>query len=367
MTTLNNWQKMRQDPVFLEQLLLREQVIHAIRLFFVRENFHEVETPLLVKSPGTEPYLEVFETQLENEQSQKQAAYLLTSPEYAMKKLLVAGLGNIYQICKSFRNQESLGGTHNPEFTILEWYRSGVSYLEIMEDFANLMLFISQELQKYYAKREDDFSKKINQRLQGKKLEYLGKSYDLSVPYKKITVIEAFEQYVKIEEKELLSIEALKFKAQELNYPLTGNENWDELFYMLFLNEIEAQLAKLNQPVIICDYPLSQAALSKKKVSNPNFAERFEVYLAGLELGNAFSELTDANEQKSRLEKELKVRAKLGKNTFKIDQDFINALETGMSEAGGIAVGVDRLVMLFAGTNEIDETLFFPTQESFNF
>ena len=364
---MKNWQKMRSNDAFREQLLLREQVIQAIRRFFAQEKFHEVETPLLVKSPGTEPYLEVFATELENERQEKQAAYLLTSPEYAMKKLLVAGLKNIYQICKSFRNQESLGGTHSPEFTILEWYRSDADYLDIMDDFARLLLFISQELQAYYRKKTGVFAKQLRARLQAKNLQYLDQNYDLSLPYKRLSVAEAFKQYLNIEENELLDLEILRKKTQELNYPLTADSNWDELFYQLFLNEIEPQLARLKQPVIIYDYPLSQAALSKRKADNPNFAERFEVYMAGLELGNAFSELTDAKEQGQRLQAELKVRAQLKKIVYDLDQDFIEALKVGMSETGGIAVGVDRLVMLFADTAEIDNTLFFPAQEAFKF
>jgi len=147
-----NWQKMCRDQFVTERLLLREQVIKAIRKFFDEEKFHEVETPLLVKSPGTEPYLEVFKTQLQDEAGNSQSAYLLTSPEYAMKKLLVAGLDKIYQICKSFRNQESFGNNHNPEFTILEWYRSNADYTKIMDDFSRLMLFVSFELQNFYQK-----------------------------------------------------------------------------------------------------------------------------------------------------------------------------------------------------------------------
>lgn len=360
-----NWQKMRQDQFFQDRLLLREQVIRAIRLFFVKEEFHEVETPLLVKSPGTEPYLEVFATELENEQAQKQPAYLLTSPEYAMKKLLVGGLGKIYQICKSFRNQESFGGSHNPEFTILEWYRSEADYFDIMDDFARLLLFISQQLQSYYQEKTGEFAKDMRKRLAANKLEYLGKNYNLSVPYQRLTVAQAFKKYLNIEEDQLLELKQLRAKAQQLNYPLAASETWDELFYQLFLNEIEPALAKLNQPVIIYDYPLSQAALSKVKVDNPNFAERFEIYLAGLELGNAFSELTDAKEQESRFREELKQRQELNKTSYDLDQDFIEALQVGMSETGGIAVGIDRLIMLFAGTTEINDVLFFPAAEVF--
>ncbi len=356
---------MRQNQFFTEKLLLREQVIRAIRKFFDQETFHEVETPLLVKSPGTEPYLEVFSTKLKDEQGNSQAAYLLTSPEYAMKKLLVAGLDKIYQICKSFRNQESFGNNHNPEFTILEWYRANADYSKIMDDFARLMLAISVALQSYYQTQDSDFAQYILSRLKDDRVEYLGKIYNLQSPYHKMTVAEVFAQYLKINDQDLLDRDKLFYLAQKLNYPLTKTESWDDLFYQIFLNEIEPQLAKLDHPVIIYDYPLSQAALAKKKPDDLRFAERFEVYVAGLELGNAFSELTDYQEQENRLKSELRLRKKLNKTDYHLDQDFIEALKLGMPESGGIAVGVDRLIMFFAGVTDMNEVLFFPAQEIF--
>jgi lysyl-tRNA synthetase class 2 len=361
-----NWQHMCKDQFFSDRLLLREQVIKAIRKFFDSEDFHEVETPLLVKSPGTEPYLEVFATRLADERGNTQEAYLLTSPEYAMKKLLVVGLDKIYQVCKSFRNHESFGSTHNPEFTILEWYRSGADYQKIMDDFARLMLFISQELQNYYQKKDGDFAQTILSRLHDDSVEYLGKKYHLTIPYQKMTVVEAFAEYLKIDDQQLLDRNKLFQLAKKKNYPLTAKESWDDLFYQLFLNEVEPNLAKIDNPVIIYDYPLSQAALAKKKKNDSRFAERFEVYLAGLELANAFSELTDPHEQEERLKSELVLRKELNKTPYQLDQDFIEALKLGMPESGGIAVGVDRLIMFFAGVSDINQVLFFPALEIFD-
>lgn len=361
-----NWQKMRHDDFFTQRLLLREQVIKAIRKFFDQEQFHEVETPLLVKAPGSEPYLEVFRTELKDEHNRRQPAYLLTSPEYSMKKLLVAGLDKIYQICKSFRNQESFGHNHNPEFTILEWYRASADYQDIMLDLAQLMLFIHEELKKYYSTKTDDFAKSMVARLGDKWVEYLGKNYNLQLPYQRLTVAEVFAKYLNIQEQELLDRDALYQAAKKLNYQLSSDASWDDLFYQLFLNEIEPQLAQLDHPVIIYDYPLSQAALAKRKTNKPQFAERFELYLAGLELGNAFSELTDHREQEQRIKAELSLRKDLNKIAYELDQDFIKALEVGMPESGGIAVGVDRIIMFFAGVSDINEVLFFPASEIFS-
>ena len=360
-----NWQRMRANPALMEQFLLREQVIDAIRLFFKQDSFHEVETPLLVKSPGTEPQLEVFASQLKHLSGQKEEAYLLTSPEYAMKKLLVAGFEKIFQICKSFRNQESLGGNHNPEFTILEWYRTKADYTDIMTDFEQLMLFILNYLREIYSEPKTTWQKKMKVRLGENKLEYHGRVFDLSTPYLRLSVIEVFEKYLGINREELLDKNKLLKVARKLKFQVDDGSQWEEVFYQLFLNKIEPEIAKLNRPVIIYDYPWQQAALSRRKKEDNLFAERFEVYLGGLELGNAFSELTDPTEQEARLKEELELRKKLGKTVYQLDNDFINALITGMPKAGGIAVGVDRLIMLFAGVDEINDTLLFPGREIF--
>lgn len=347
---LKNWQRLLIDKKFKTKLFIRENVIFAIRNFFTNEGFHEVETPLLVKSPGTEPELEVFATEIKHLSGQTESAYLLTSPEYFMKKLLAAGLGSIFQICKSFRNEESLGGSHNPEFTILEWYRTPANYLDVMNDCENLLVYLSKTLQP-------------NHNL---KLTFQGQNYNLAAPYPRFTVSELFKKYLNLSQEALLDQASLLSVAQEKNFQVSKETSWDELFYQLFLNYIEPELAKFKQPVFVYDYPSQQAALSKKKASDPRFAERFELYLAGLELGNAFSELTDAEEQEKRLRQELELRARKGKIKYELDEDFIDALKSGLPETGGIAVGVDRLVMLFADEAEINQTLFFPANEIFN-
>ena len=365
-----NWQRLKTDPSFKEKLLLRQEVIDAIKTFFKKDGYLEVETPLLVKSPGTEPYLEVFATKMQLFDGKYEQGYLLTSPEYAMKKLLAAGMGNIFQICKSFRNQESLGGSHNPEFTILEWYHTEADYLDVMTDFERMMFFVWQQLK----------ARNLKNILSDGKILFQGKEYDLKAPYPRFTVAELFEKYLGLNKEQLLDSEELKKKAIEKGYDISGLEEikkeikteafqqemiWEELYNQLFLNEIETKLAEFKTPVFVYDYPASQAALSKKKKSDPRFAERFEVYMAGLELGNAFSELTDAQEQADRLKAELKLRDELGKTKYTLDEDFIEALEAGMPETGGIAVGIDRLVMLFADLEEINDSIFFPAKEIF--
>lgn len=351
---MKNWQRLKLDASLKERFLLREKVIDAIRVFFKSHDFHEVETPLMVAKPGAEPYLNLFETKLDLPDGQSKTAYLLTSPEYALKKLLAAGLGNIFEICKTFRNRESLGGTHNPEFTILEFYHVRADYFALMADFEKMLLAICESL-----------------KIDPKHFVYQGRTYDLSAPFLSFSVSELFAKYLDLSADELLSLEALRQKALALSYDLSGLDNlsptlaWEELYNQLFLNEIESKLAEFDRPVIVYDYPAPQAALARKKPNDSRFAERFEVYLAGMELGNAFGELIDATEQQKRLEADLILRRELGKKDQPIDDDFIAALQSGLPECSGMAVGIDRLVMLFANVAEIDEVLFFPASELF--
>jgi elongation factor P--(R)-beta-lysine ligase len=362
---MKNWQRLRQDSKLWDRFLLREQVQHAIRDFFLKEGFHEVETPLLVEHPGTEPYLEVFETELRKADGKRQPAYLLTSPEYAMKKLIVAGMHNIFQICKSFRNGEGESGRHNPEFTILEWYRSPGDYTDIMNDCEGLLQHIAGYVLRWKQAREEKIGEGKGDTPSSLMLNYHGKTYDLTSPWERISVAEAFEKYVGVSADVLLDEEKLKAAAQAKGYQVDDSTTWEQVYNQLLLNEIEPKLGQ-SGPTILYDYPASQAALSKPKTGDRRFAERFEFFLGGLELGNAFSELTNAQEQERRFTQELAERAALGKAKYELDHDYIDALRVGLPPTGGIAVGVDRLVMLFADTTDLRDVTFFPVGDVFD-
>ncbi len=351
---MKTWQNIKNHPEILPRYFMRERVIDAIRAFLKQETFHEVETPLMVAKPGTEPYLEVFQTNLKTRNYPDKPAFLLTSPEYAMKKLLTAGLGNIFTICKSFRNDEGLSMFHNPEFTILEFYRANADYTDVMRDCENMLISILHAVNPHKAKSGQTT------------LTYQGKEYDLAAPWERLSLAEAFQKFAGISADDMLSEERLPQLVREKGYTIEAENTWEEAYNLIFLNEIEPRIGR-NKPTIIYDYPASQAALSLKKKDDPRFAERFEFYLAGMELGNAFSELTDAVEQEERLTSEVKLRAELGKVQYGIDEDFIQALREGMPRASGIAIGVDRLIMLFADAASIKETLFFPVEDVFEF
>jgi elongation factor P--(R)-beta-lysine ligase len=347
------WQRLREQPDLLDGFLMRGRVIRAIRSFFDVGGFAEVETPLLVASPGMEPYLDVFETRLTSARGGvSHRAFLTTSPEYAMKKLLVAGLPRIYQVCKSFRNDEEVSRGHNPEFTILEWYRAHADYRAIMADCEALFAAIWHDLNRDAQPGDEPALIVGSQRVL------------LSPPWERLTVREAFAHYADIDLDAVHTETDMRACLARKGYAADPGTTWEQGYHQIFLNEIEPRLGQ-TRPTILLDYPASMAALARRKPDDPRYAERFEVYVAGIELGNAFSELTDADEQLARLQAERAERAALGKTLYEIDADFIDALRIGMPPSAGIAVGVDRLVMLFAGAASIQGTLWFPAHELF--
>lgn len=196
-------------------------------------------------------------------------------------------------------------------------------------------------------------------------LSYQGKTVDLSSPWERLSVAEAFKKYAHITLDNVLDLKSITPIAKKKGYQVKEDDSWEELFDQIFLNEVEPHLGR-GKPTILYDYPALLAALSKKKSTDPRYAERFEFYIEGLELGDAYSELTDAKEQLARFKAEEKERRVMGKVEHPIDMDFIDALKVGMPRSGGIAVGVDRLIMLFADVIDIAQTMFFPRADLFD-
>ena len=346
---MNNWQKIQSNPEKLSTFLMREKVIHFLREFFLQKKFHEVETPLLVAQPGTEPYLEVFKTTYKMQGEKNREAFLVTSPELQMKKLIAAGLKNIFQISKSFRNNEGRSKKHNSEFTILEYYRSGADYFSLMQDMDDLLLFLS---------------KKTHRLEKNQVFSYQGKKYSFSHGCERLTVAQAFKIYAQIEADELLNKERLLAIAKNKGYFIDQQTTWEQAYNQIFLNEIEPYLGQ-KRPTLLYNYPREQAALAKLNQQDPRWAERVELYLAGLELANGFSELIIASEQEQRCQKDIRQRQLENKTIYDYDQDFIFALSTIKEPMAGMAIGVDRLIMLLADVDNIEEITFFPTGELF--
>ena len=314
----------------------RAKIIAGIRRFFDEKGFVEVETPLMVPQPGMEPHLEAFQTTYEMRQF-----YLHTSPEYAMKRLLAAGFERIYQICKVFRH-EPVGRMHMPEFTMLEWYRAYADYTDIMVDTEYLIARLATDLYGEPVVRTGQYA------------------VDLTPPWERISVREAMLRYAGIRADPYSDTAA--FIRQAGHSTVDKDDPPDVAFFKVFLDRVEPHLG-VQKPVILYDYPAPMAALAKRKYDAPDLAERFEVYIAGVELCNAFTELNDPDEQRQRLEEEIAQRVREGNPAYPIDECFLSALEYGMPPSGGIALGVDRLIMLLTGASSIGEVMAFPMSD----
>jgi elongation factor P--(R)-beta-lysine ligase len=293
-------------------LQLRARMIQAIRHYFITRGYLEVETPVLIPAPAPEVNIDAVEAG---------KGYLQTSPEICMKRLLSAGYDQIFQICRCFRQAER-GHQHLPELTLLEWYHAQMDYKGLMSECESLIRQIGRDL---------GFQDQI---------AYQGKSIGLSGHWQRLTVSEAFESYA----------------------PLGLQESLDRgCFDALMVEAIEPNLGAPT-PTFLYDYPASLGALARLKPEDKRFAERFELYMGGVELANAFSELRDEGEQRRRFEEEIKRREALGKPVYPMPEPFLEALSF-MPDAAGIALGIDRLVMIFANKARIDDVVAFTPEE----
>jgi lysyl-tRNA synthetase class 2 len=302
----------------------RAAALASARAFFASRGYLEVETPIAIPSPGLDLHLDAFEL---SPTTKKAPRFLSTSPEYQMKRLLSSrrGEGRIFQITRAFRAGE-LGVRHNPEFTILEFYRTGASYEAIMRDTEQLVA-----------------------RMTGGCVMLDGRAIDLRPPLPRITLLEAFTRWGSCTPEETLRLA----------------EHDEDAFFSKLAFEVEPGLASLDHGVFITDYPTSQASLARKKPSDPRVAERFELYVGGVELCNGFGELTDAAEQRMRLERDQAARTQKGKPVYPIDERFLDALSTskGLPDCSGNAIGFDRLVAVMCGTRSIGDVMSFTDDE----
>jgi lysyl-tRNA synthetase class 2 len=322
-------------------LIRRWKVIQGVRQYFFEQGFVEVETPYLVPSPGMEPHLSALELYCTHPNGERSKKYLHTSPEYCMKKLLAQGWEKIFQVCRVFRDGE-VSGTHQIEFTLLEWYRANAAYQKIMEDCEGLLGYLSEKV------------------LGDQILSYQGKTIQLTPPFERLSVAQAMRLYGKIDAEKNRDGVSLLEEARFRGYRFDQAETYsfDDVFFKVFLEAVEPCLG-FPKPTILYEYPASMAALARLKPGNSLWAERFELYIAGLELANAFSELNDPTEQRKRFDEEQKLRDRLGKPVYPIDEELLQALAQ-MPPAAGIALGVDRLIMLFCDAHTIQEVLTFP-------
>jgi lysyl-tRNA synthetase class 2 len=287
-------------------------MIQAMRRFFIDSGYLELETPILIPAPAPECHIDAIRVG---------DLYLHTSPELCMKRLLAAGFPRIFQITKCFRSGER-GRLHLPEFTMLEWYRCETDYLGLMEECEAMLVSVFEALE-----------------VEGE-IRYGKHRVNVQPPWKRMTVSEAFERYSPVPLDEALA-----------------SDRFDELTVRVIEPEMGA-----SRPAFLMDYPAALAALARLKPSDPRFAERFELYIAGVELANGFSELSDEAEQRLRFDQENRKRVGRGKQAYPSPDRFLAALGH-MPEASGIAVGIDRLVMLLTGRTRIDDVVCFAPEE----
>jgi lysyl-tRNA synthetase class 2 len=321
----------------------------AMRGWFDGHGFIEVETAALQTSPGNETHLHAFGTKaLRTDGSVAAQLYLRTSPEFACKKLLAAGEPQIFEFARVWRNRER-GPLHSPEFTLLEWYRAHQPYETLMADCATLMSLAAQQSG-------------------ASQFRFRGKTADPFAEPERITVAQAFAHYAGVDllaslsESGATDRDALAAGASAVGVRVAADDSWEDVFSRVLVERIEPNLG-IGRATILCEYPIAQAALARPKPGDPRVAERFELYACGVELANAFGELTDPAEQRRRFAIEMDEKARLYGERYPLDEDLLAAL-TQMPAASGAALGFDRLAMLATGASRIDQVLWTPVVES---
>jgi lysyl-tRNA synthetase class 2 len=323
-------------------LLARARITAAVRAWFLAGDFVEVETAILQASPGNEAHLHAFATELISPNASKVRLYLHTSPEFAAKKLLTAGEKRLFTFARVFRNRER-GALHHPEFTMLEWYRADEPYDTLIDDCAALLGTAAETAQT-------------------RRFSFRGREADPFAAPERMTVAEAFWRYAGIDLLAMLEDrDALAAAARGQGIRIAEDDTWGDVFSRILVERIEPNLG-IGRATILDEYPVSEAALARPTAYNPHFAERFELYVCGVEIANAFGELTDPPEQRRRFESEMAEKQRVHGERYPLDEDFLAALGH-MPPASGSALGFDRLVMLATGAQRIEQVLWTPVIE----
>jgi len=333
-----NWQKLKDGDLSWSTFKYRAKILHEIRKYFYRQGFLEIEAPTLTPYPTLDNNITSIKSKIKTPNGQIHKCYLHTSPEHAMKKLLAAGSGPIFFLGKVFRDNE-LTKLHNPEYTMAEWYQIHADYHDIMRDTQNLICTIAKRI-----------FKKMN-------FVYQNQTVNLEPPWPVLSILKLFKMHFGISSVEMLDKESLRLIANKYGVHYAVDDDWETLYHRLFMERIEPTLGH-SKPVFIIDYPIQIGLMARRKSGNDHFVERVELYIAGLELANGYSELTEPNEQIARFQKQQNHLSNINHN--RIDDELIHALHLGIPPCAGIALGVDRLLMFFLNKSEIREVLLFP-------
>ena len=341
------WWSPDRRPDRRPRLEARGRIRRAIRDWFEDRGFTEVEAAALQVSPGNEAHLHAFETRALTLEGGGAALYLHTSPEFACKKLLASGETRIFDFARVFRNRER-GPLHHPEFTMLEWYRAGEDWEVLMADCAALLGLAAEAAGT-------------------RALTWRGRTCDPFAAPRRLTLAEAFRDLADIDLLSTLLADgtgdgtALADAARTAGIRVAPDDSWSDVFSRVLVERIETTLGD-DRPTLLCEYPAPEAALAQRCAHDPRVSERFELYVCGVELANAFGELTDPAEQRRRLEAEMNEKARIYGERYPLDEDFLDALAV-MPKASGAALGFDRLVMLATGARTIEDVLWTPVAE----
>jgi len=326
------------------RLIARARILAALRQYFQSEDFVEIEPAILQASPGNEVHLHAFATEIVAPDGARSPAFLHTSPEFAMKKLLAAGEKRLYAFARVFRNRER-GALHAPEFTLLEWYRADAPYQRLMEDCAAILKIAAD------AAGAGEFS-------------FRGRTADPRAAPERIAVRDAFLRYAGVDLLASISADGRgdrdRFAAEAVTtgVRVASDDSWSDVFSRVLVEKVEPRLG-VGRATILYDYPISEGAWARRHPEDPRLAERFELYVCGVELANAFCELTDAAEQRARFVEAMAERLRLYGESYPIDEDFLASLEQA-PPASGAALGFDRLAMLACRADKIEDVQWTP-------
>ncbi|HBG75763.1 MAG TPA: lysine--tRNA ligase [Clostridiales bacterium] len=325
------------NPEVRHTFVTRSRILQEIRKYLDSRGYLEVETPVLHNSAGgaaARPFV-THHNALDIDM------YMRIATELHLKRLVVGGFDKVYEIGRIFRN-EGMDIKHNPEFTTIELYEAYADYQDMMSLTENMVSTVAEKV------------------LGSDALTYQGEEVNLTPPWDRITMIDAVRKYAGVDMSAIQSDEGARKAAEEIGVPTEGKTTWGEVLYAIFEEKVEEQLRK---PAFVMDYPIEISPLAKRKKEDPRLTYRFEIFISGRELGNAFSELNDPIDQRERFVEQARQRAAGNEEAERMDEDFVNALEVGMPPTGGLGIGIDRLVMLLTDSYSIRDVILFPTMK----
>ncbi len=361
---MKTWQQLKENPLLFQRYFIKEYLIKACRKFFEERNYHELESPILTSALPQERYLDVLDTQITLKGGKTQTAYLIPTTETFNKKVLAAGLGEHFVITRVMRGTEEIDVNHAPEFTMLEWYHLNATYNDLMKDCEELFLFALKYIKAALDKEDklDRFPIQPWNNDSDTSINYLGLKINLEAPWHRISIPEALEKYASLKLAEIQDENVFRNSMVKKGYKVSEGDDWQIMYEWLFANEIEPNLPQ-DKPVFVFDYPKQICVLTKVSETNPLVCERVEIYFAGKEVGNGYTELIDWKYQEAKFMEENAARKKLGMKDVKIDYDLIEALKSGLPNVAGIGIGLDRIAMILANTKNISDVNYFPATE----